>query len=75
MSEFPNQTTRLPQLTLTETNVLKHVATGMSSKEVAEVMELSKRTVDFHLTNIYEKLNVGNRLQASNKARELGLLS
>lgn len=72
--EYPNETNLLPQLTTTELRVLKAVATGSTSQEVADVMSLSKRTVDFHLGNIYNKLNVHNRLQAANKARVLGLL-
>lgn len=74
MAEYPNETHTTPHLTATELSVLRYVATGMTSKEVAIEMELSKRTVDFHLGNIYDKLSVGNRLQATNKARALGLL-
>lgn len=74
MNEYPHETKLVPQLTVTETRVLKLVATGLTSKEVAVQMELSKRTVDFHLSNVYDKLAVNNRLQATNKARALGLL-
>lgn len=74
MAEYPNETVQNPHLTATELRVLKLVATGLSSKEVADKLELSKRTVDFHLGNVYDKLAVGNRLQATNKARALGLL-
>lgn len=73
--EYPNVSDpQVPHLTKTELAVLKLVATGMTSKAVADKMELSKRTVDFHLSNVYDKLAVENRLQAANKARAMGLL-
>lgn len=73
--EYPNQSSDLaPHLTQTELRVLKLAATGLRSKEIATELDLSKRTVDFHLGNIYKKLDVGNRLQATNKARAFGLL-
>lgn len=74
MAEYPNESYNMPLLTTTELRVLKYVSTGMTSKEVAAEMELSKRTVEFHLDNIYSKLSVHNRLQAANKARALGIL-
>jgi len=62
-------------LTEREVEVLSLVIEGRSSKEVAQTLFLSKRTVDFHLARIYEKLNVSNRIQAIRRAVELGLLS
>ena len=62
-------------LTVREVQVLRLILEGRSSKEVAESLYLSKRTVDFHLARIYEKLNVTNRVQAIRRAAELGLVS
>jgi len=62
-------------LTVREVQVLRLILEGQSSKEVAESLYLSKRTVDFHLARIYEKLNVTNRVQAIRRAAELGLVS
>ncbi len=62
-------------LTNREIQVLSLILEGRSSKEVAGMLYLSKRTVDFHLARIYEKLNVQNRLQAIRRAAELGLVS
>lgn len=62
-------------LTNREVQVLALILEGRSSKEVAQSLYLSKRTVDFHLARIYEKLNVTNRLQAIRRAAELGLVS
>jgi len=62
------------RLTRREREVLGLIAQGFRSLEVAEQLVVSKRTVDFHLANIYHKLRVTNRLQAFWKASELGLI-
>ncbi len=61
-------------LTRREVEVLMQIIEGRSSKEVAQSLFVSKRTVDFHLANIYQKLNVNNRVQAFRKASALGLI-
>ena len=61
-------------LTKREIEVLTLVVEGKSSQEVADALFVSKRTVDFHLSNIYEKLKVTNRVQAYWTASRLGLL-
>jgi DNA-binding NarL/FixJ family response regulator len=63
------------KLTKREVEVLTLVIEGKSSKEVAEQLFVSKRTVDFHLANIYDKLNVTNRVQAFREATRRGLIS
>lgn len=62
------------KLTKREVEVLTLVIEGKSSKEVAEQLFVSKRTVDFHLANIYDKLNVTNRVQAFREATRRGLI-
>lgn len=62
------------KLTKREVEVLTLVIEGKSSKEVAEQLYVSKRTVDFHLANIYDKLNVTNRVQAFREATRRGLI-
>ena len=57
-----------------ELEVLSLIAQGHSSKEVADVLFVSKRTVDFHLARIYDKLQVSNRVQAFRVATRLGLM-
>ena len=61
-------------LTDREAEVLNYVLEGRSSKEVARLLFVSKRTIDFHLTNIYHKLHVTNRVQAVLRAAQLGLV-
>ena len=63
------------ELTKREKEVLSLVLEGYSSKEVANNLVCSKRTVDFHLARIYEKLQVSNRVQALRRATLLGLFN
>ena len=65
---------RAVRLTKRELEVLSLVIEGMSSKDVADALYVSKRTVDFHLANIYDKLQVSNRVQAFRRAARLGLI-
>jgi DNA-binding CsgD family transcriptional regulator len=57
-----------------ETEILSLIGQGHSSKEVANTLFVSKRTVDFHLTNVFKKLGVSNRVQAIVVADRLGLI-
>jgi LuxR family transcriptional regulator, maltose regulon positive regulatory protein len=57
-----------------EMEVLQLIAGGLANKEIAQKLCISLRTVKFHTTGIYTKLGVEGRLQASVRARELGLL-
>lgn len=61
-------------LTEREREVLELIALGYASKEAAEKLFVSKRTVDFHLANIYDYLGVNNRMQAIRNARQRGLI-
>lgn len=65
---------RSVKLTKREIEVLSLIIEGRSSKEVADLLFVSKRTVDFHLANIYDKLQVSNRVQAFRRAASLGLI-
>jgi DNA-binding NarL/FixJ family response regulator len=65
----------LPEpLTERELEILKLVAAGASNKEIAQQLFLAEGTVKNHVTNLLGKLGVTGRLQAANRARELGLL-
>ncbi len=62
------------RLTRRECEVLVRVVEGKSNKEVATELFCSKRTIDYHLTRIYDKLQVNNRIQALRRASLLGLI-
>jgi LuxR family maltose regulon positive regulatory protein len=57
-----------------EIEVLKLVADGQTNKEIASKLHISLRTVKFHMTSIFTKLGVDNRLQAVEKAKMLGII-
>ena len=56
------------QLNDREVEVLTWAARGKTSQEIARILDLSKRTVDFHIDNARDKLGVSNRIQAAIKA-------
>ena len=58
-----------------ELDVLHSLAEGHTNQEIAQSLCVSVNTVKTHLKNIYGKLGVGNRRQATAKAEELGLIS
>lgn len=54
--------------------VLRLVAAGLSNKQIARSLAISERTVKFHLTSIFGKLEAENRAQAVATAVQRGLL-
>jgi DNA-binding NarL/FixJ family response regulator len=62
-------------LTVREQEVLRLLARGLRNKEIAARLFVSERTVNFHLANIYQKLNVSGRTEALSKALEQGLIT
>lgn len=57
------ETPSLASLTAREKEVALAVGRGLSNREVAELLEISERTVKAHLGAIFEKLQVRDRLQ------------
>lgn len=62
------------QLTPRELQVLTMIARGSSYLEVASALSLSISTVQSHIRNLYRKLQVNNRSEASFAATKLGIL-
>ena len=62
-----------PELTEREIDVLKLLAKGLSNQEIADSLVVSVKTVRNHLSNIFSKLQVADRVQAVIRAREAGL--
>jgi DNA-binding NarL/FixJ family response regulator len=65
-----------PELRLTdrEIEVLTWVARGKSSSDIATILGISERTVNFHLDNAMRKAGVTTRVQAAVKCAMLGLI-
>jgi DNA-binding NarL/FixJ family response regulator len=61
-------------LTRRELEILTLVAEGHSNAQLARMLWVTEQTVKFHLSNIYRKLNVANRTEASRWAQVHGLL-
>ncbi len=62
-------------LTHRELEILCLVAEGHSNSQLAAMLWVTEQTVKFHLSNIYRKLGVANRTEASRWAQLNGLLS
>ena len=67
-------TTAVDRLSDRELEVLDLLARRLSNKEIASRLYLSPATVKRHNTNIFQKLHVGRRREAVEKARDLGIL-
>ena len=65
---------RAERLTPTEVLVLKYLEKGYSNARISEEMNIRLSTVKSHTYNIYRKLEVSNRTQAVQRARNRGLL-
>jgi len=58
-------------LSVRERQVLDHLSKGLTNKEIAELLGLHVKTIKFYLSALFKKLNVTNRVQAMQTAREL----
>src|SRR4051794_37011683 len=58
-----------------ELEILQHVAEGLSNAQIAKALWVPEQTVKFHLSNVYRKLGVSNRTEASRYALSRGLLA
>ena len=63
----------LPELTDRENEILKLIAGGLSNRENSNRLFISESTVENHIHNIYEKLDIANRAQAVALAYQTGV--
>ena len=64
-----NQSASLSQR---EIEILELVATGLTNHDIAEKLEISKRTVDNHISNILTKTKTDNRVELVRWALQWG---
>lgn len=69
------QTQELNDLTSRELMVAEQVARGASNREIAEALEITERTVKAHLSAIFEKLEVRDRVQLALTMNNLPTIS
>lgn len=62
-------------LSARESEILEWVSRGLSNREIAEQLTISRYTVECHIKRIYRKLAVSSRTRAVSEARQRGLLS
>ena len=70
----PQEAEEKVNLTKTETEILKDIALGMTTKEIAEKRFSSFHTVNTHRKNIFRKLGVNNVHEATKYALRAGLV-
>lgn len=70
----PSESGLIEPLSEREIEILQLIADGLTNQEIAVRLYLSLNTVKVHARNIYGKLGVTNRTQASSRARALGIL-
>jgi len=73
-SEYPQKHGLTEALSEQEINILQLMAQGHTNPEIARRLVLAVSTVRWYVKQIFRKLGVHNRTQATNQARTLGLL-
>ncbi|WP_433944014.1 response regulator transcription factor [Paenibacillus sp. SN-8-1] len=64
----------LTSITQREQTILQEISLGKSNKEIAELLFMSQRNVEYHLSRIFEKLHVRSRFEAIAEAKKYGLI-
>jgi DNA-binding NarL/FixJ family response regulator len=73
IAQAPGAGPGTPSLTERETEILRHVAKGLTAKQIAARLSLSHRTVENHVQATFRKLQVANRVELARYAIEHGL--
>lgn len=74
LSHFGSEDPDLPRLTPREKEILRYIAEGYTSKEIAAKLVISASTVHTHRTNLMHKLNLTKRHELVQYARKHGLI-
>jgi two-component system competent response regulator ComA len=57
-----------------EDRLLRELAKGKSNKEISRTLMISQRSLEYSLTELFQKLHVNSRVEAIKKAKSLGIL-
>ena len=68
-------TSTIPALTPRERMVLEQLARGLGNKQIAAALGISERTVKFHVSSVFTKLEATNRTEAVTRAVQAGLIT
>jgi two-component system, NarL family, response regulator LiaR len=74
-AQHERENTLIENLTERELDVLREAAQGLTNKQIGLKLFISDRTVQGHLQNIYQKLNVATRTEAVTLALKYGLIN
>ena len=71
--QHPEDTSDLDKLTEREREILIYLSKGMSTKDCGDLMDISFHTASDHIRNVYKKLGVHSRAEATIEAVRLGI--
>ena len=72
--KFPSSGKPTVELSDREKDVMKYIASGLATKEIAEKLKISSHTVDSHRKNILTKLEVRNTADITRYAIKMGII-
>ena len=61
-------------ITHEEDKLLRELAKGKSNKEISKTLMISQRSLEYSLTELFQKLQVSSRVEVIKKAKKLGIL-
>lgn len=61
-------------ITQEEDRLLRELAKGKSNKEISKTLMISQRSLEYSLTELFQKLHVSSRVEVIKKAKSLGIL-
>lgn len=70
----PEQNLVLQELTDRELEVLRHIAAGARNRDISAELNVSIKTIEFHIGNIFTKLAAKSRTEAVVRAWQAGML-
>jgi two-component system NarL family response regulator len=74
IGEFQKIAVEENPLTSKENRIIRCIEEGLTYKTISERLGISPHTVHNHIKSIYGKLHAGNRSEALNRARKIGIL-